>query len=285
MAGRRRSSPPRAVLDVKPTGVNPRTGPPRLRPERGAGGQRDADDHIKWIAFPNRYTADGTPGFESRPPVISCEHRWRPDLRHREPVRAHRVEPRVRHPAGLHSADHGGLRVPGDRRLLGHQRHRDAIYDGCRARPGRGLRGVRYAIPVARTAPARCMIWRCHRPGRQARRLVRGRGAEAAYRQDRHPRLRPQVHDAGPRRDRGAADAKQISCGMALAVCWTVRSRRRPTARRWSGCKDREDFYYGPGSASPSSRSSSTRRAGSRTGSSARAPGCGSTRPGSSSRP
>ncbi|MCX5415078.1 DUF6081 family protein [Streptomyces sp. NBC_00059] len=64
------------VLDVVPTGVNPKTGDPAYARSVGPQGAEGADDHIKWIAFPNRYTAEGVPGFDvPATGSISCAHR------------------------------------------------------------------------------------------------------------------------------------------------------------------------------------------------------------------
>jgi hypothetical protein len=75
-AGDGRISTAGGVLDVAPTGVNPKTGDPAYARSVGPEGSPEADDHIKWIAFPNRFTADNIPGFSvPRTGSISCEHR------------------------------------------------------------------------------------------------------------------------------------------------------------------------------------------------------------------
>ncbi len=68
---------PGGTLNVVPTGTNPETGEPayaRSSPQQDDGGT-GSSDHIKWIAFPNRYTENGTPGFEVPDTgSVSCQH-------------------------------------------------------------------------------------------------------------------------------------------------------------------------------------------------------------------
>ncbi|MDQ1050686.1 DUF6081 family protein [Streptomyces sp. V4I2] len=67
---------PGGVLNVVPTGVNPKTGDPAYARSTGPEGGADSDDHIKWIAFPNRFTAENVPGFEVPDTgSISCMHK------------------------------------------------------------------------------------------------------------------------------------------------------------------------------------------------------------------
>ncbi|GHB26402.1 hypothetical protein FHS35_006820 [Streptomyces umbrinus] len=67
---------PGGVLNVVPTGVNPKTGDPAYARSTGPDGGADSDDHIKWIAFPNRFTAENVPGFEVPDTgSISCVHK------------------------------------------------------------------------------------------------------------------------------------------------------------------------------------------------------------------
>ncbi|MFE3428703.1 DUF6081 family protein [Streptomyces sp. NPDC059171] len=243
------------VLDVKPTGVNPRTGHPAYARSVGPEGGGDADDHIKWIAFPNRYTADGVPGFEvPANGSISCEHR----VAGRTYGTENPFGRTVTNPASdIRLASIALITADFESRAIADFSVTDdtvyAIYERLPSESGDGdYAAYGYAIPLARTAPGRMhdLEVRIDRGGKRVGWYVDGA-------------LKLRTDKIGTRAfdrkymtlDHGGTEErltlKQISCGMALG---SLLDGAKPGAADGTALvrlKDRENFYYGPRAGEP----------------------------------
>ncbi|MEU8674463.1 DUF6081 family protein [Streptomyces sp. NPDC048560] len=242
------------VLDVKPTGVNPKTGHPAYARSVGPeGGVEGADDHIKWIAFPNRYTADGTPGFEVPDTgSISCEHR----VASRTFGTENPFGPTVKDPASdirlasiaLITADFesqaiADFSVTNDTVYAIYERLPSATEDYA---------AYGYAIPVARTTPGRMhdLEVRIDQGGKRVTWYVDG------AQKLRTDKIGTRAFDRKYMTlDHGGTEElltlDQISCGMALG---SLLDGAKPGASDGTALvrlKDRQDFYYDPRAGEP----------------------------------
>ncbi|GAA3007485.1 DUF6081 family protein [Streptomyces fulvorobeus] len=241
------------VLDVKPTGVNPRTGHPAYARSVGPQGGEGADDHIKWIAFPNRYTADGTPGFEVPDTgSISCEHRVAGRTYGTEnpfgrtvsdPASDIRLASIALITADFESQAIADFSVTNDAVYAIYERLPSATEDYA---------AYGYAIPVARTAPGEMHDLEV--------RVDQG-GKRVAWYVDGALKLR--TDKIGTRAfdrkymtlDHGGTEEEltlhQISCGMALGSLLDGAKPGAADGKALVRLKDRQDFYYDPRAGEP----------------------------------
>ncbi|MGW8886178.1 DUF6081 family protein [Streptomyces sp. NPDC055749] len=242
------------VLDVKPTGVNPKTGHPAYARSVGQEGVEGGDDHIKWIAFPNRYTADGTPGFEVPDTgSISCEHRVASRTFGTEnpfgrtvtdPASDIRLASIALITADFESRAIADFSVTNDTVY--------AIYERLPSETGEDYAAYGYAIPVARTTPGRMhdLEVRIDQGGKRVSWFVDGV-------------LKLRTDKIGTRAfdrkymtlDHGGTEEQltlnQISCGMALG---SLLDGAKPGASDGTALvrlKDRPDFYFAPRRGEP----------------------------------
>lgn len=241
------------VLDVKPTGVNPKTGHPAYARSVGPQGAEGSDDHIKWIAFPNRYTANGTPGFDVPDTgSISCQHR----VAGRTFGTENPFGRTVSNPASdirlasiaLITADFESQAIA-DFSITN-----DTVYAIYERLPSEteDYAAYGYAIPVAKTAPGRMhdLEVRIDQGGKRvgwyvdgARKLRTDKIGTRAF--DR----KYMTLDHGGTEER--LTLKQISCGMALG---SLLDGAKPGAADGTALvklKDKQDFYYGPRDGEP----------------------------------
>ncbi|CAL9410340.1 hypothetical protein SUDANB171_01638 [Streptomyces sp. enrichment culture] len=244
------------TLRVAPAAVHPGTGEPAFGRTTGqqAEGGGGALDHIKWIAFPQVFTADGTPGFEvPATGSISCEHRLSArtygtqDHPFGAAVSDPDSDPRLAS-VGMVTADFA------TQAIADFSVTNSAIYAIYERLPAEGATyaAYAYAIPVATRAPGDVhdLEIRIDQGGKRVTWLVDGRqklqtdriGTRAFDR--RHMTI-----DHGGTEERLAL--RQVTCGFALG---TLLDGARPGARQGQGLVRLDStpgFYFDPRSGQP----------------------------------
>ncbi|WP_405619779.1 DUF6081 family protein [Streptomyces sp. NBC_01511] len=244
---------PGGVLNVVPTGVNPKTGDPAYARSTGPGGGAGSDDHIKWIAFPNRYTAAGVPGFEVPDTgSVSCSHK----VAGRTFGTENPFGPTVKDPANdirlasvaLITADFESQAIA-DFSVIN-----DTIYAIYERLPSetRNYAAYGYAIPVAKTARGALhdLEVRIDRSGKRVTWLVDGRqklqtDKIGTYAFDR----KYMTIDHGGTEEE--IELNQITCGMALG---SLLDGAKPGAAAGTALvrlKPEPGFYFDPRKGEP----------------------------------
>ncbi|WP_234347229.1 DUF6081 family protein [Streptomyces specialis] len=242
------------VLTVAPAGTNPATGDPAFARTYGQQADGSSLDHMKWLAFPQRFTSTGQLGFDIPDTgSISCRHRLSGQTFGTED---HPFGDAVTDPASdLRLASVGMVSGDVQSNAIADFWITDstiyAMYERLPT-PGATYASYTYAVPVASRTPDRAhdLEIRYDQGGRRVTWIVDGRqklqtdriGTRAFDR--RHLMI-----DHGGTEER--LTLNQVTCGLALA---TILDGARPGARDGDGLvalENTPDFYFDPRQGAP----------------------------------
>ncbi|WP_326595066.1 DUF6081 family protein [Streptomyces sp. NBC_01803] len=242
------------VLNVAPAGTNPATGDPAFARTYEQQADGSSLDHMKWLAFPQRFTSTGQLGFDIPDTgSISCEHRLSGETFGTE-----------NHPFGDAVTDpESDLRLASVGMVSGDVQSNAiadfwvtnstiyAMYERLPS-PGATYASYTYAVPVADRTPGRAhdLEIRYDQGGRRVTWFVDGRQKLQT------DRIGTRAFD---RRflmlDHGGAEERltlnQVTCGLALA---TILDGALPGSRGGDGLvrlENTPDFYFDPRRGAP----------------------------------
>ncbi|MGK5533937.1 DUF6081 family protein [Streptomyces sp. URMC 129] len=242
------------VLTVTPTGTDPATGDPAFARTYEQQPDGSSLDHMKWLAFPQRFTSTGQLGFDIPDTgSISCEHRLSGETFGTE-----------NHPFGDAVTDpRSDLRLAAVGMVSGDVRSNAiadfwvtdsviyAMYERLPS-PGATYASYTYAVPVATRTPGRAhdLEIRYDQGGRRVTWFVDGRqklqtdriGTRAFDR--RHLML-----DHGGTEERLTLD--QITCGLAMATILDGALPGSPGGDGLVALENTPDFYFDPRQGAP----------------------------------